>query len=81
MIIYTTPLQVLSLFHSFNLYLFDLKTLLVLNKNNIFIHMELKIFIDAIDVATYCYLRLFFRGQSTLPWTYTTGVGSQRRIY
>ena len=21
-------------------------------------------------------LRLFFRGQSTLPWTYTTGAGS-----
>ena len=22
-----------------------------------------------------CYLRLFFRDQSTLPWTYTTGAG------
>ena len=28
---------------------------------------------------TYCYLRLFFRGQSTLPWTYITGVKFRKK--
>ena len=39
------------------------------------LHIDIPKIINIKAQSSDCYLRLFFRGQSTLPWTYTTGAG------